>query len=55
MNVTDLKKWNSLTPEEQERLKNAYNVDADGNLPESITQTMAQVSPEAPQDGGSDA
>lgn len=54
MNVTELEDWNSLTPQEQERLKDIYNVDADGNLPETITQTMAQESPEKPKDGGSD-
>lgn len=50
MKVTELKDWNKLTPEEQARLRDVYQVDQDDNLPESITKTMAQVLPK----GGSD-
>lgn len=53
MKVTELKDWNKLTPEEQERLKKVYNVDKEGNLPQSITKTMGNPTPEA--EGGKNA
>lgn len=46
MKVTELKDWNLLTPEEQERLREVYGVDDNDNLPEEITKTMAGA-PEA--------
>lgn len=46
MKVTDLKDWNKLTPEEQARLRDMYDVDENDNLPESITKTMANPAPE---------
>lgn len=45
MKVTELRNWNSLTPEEKERLRDVYNVDENDNLPENITKTMAQPAP----------
>lgn len=45
MKVTELKDWNKLTPEEQARLRDVYEVGADDELPESITKTMAQPTP----------
>lgn len=53
MKVTELKDWNKLTPEEQVRLREIYNVDAEDNLPESITKTMAQPAPTT-EEGGSE-
>lgn len=49
MKVTELKDWDKLTPEEQARLKDVYQVDAEDNLPEPITKTMAQ---KPPKEGG---
>lgn len=54
MKVTDLKDWNRLTQEEQDRLREMYNVDSEDNLPESITKTMAQPAPEQTEEGGSE-
>lgn len=45
MKITDLKNWNSLTPDEQARLRDMYQVGTDDELPESITQTMANPTP----------
>jgi hypothetical protein len=53
MKVTDLKDWSKLTPAEQARLKEVYNVGADDELPTNITKTMAQPAPEgATEEGG---
>lgn len=51
MKVTDLKNWHTLTPEEQARLRDVYQVDEEDNLPESITKTMAQEPPQGGQNG----
>lgn len=48
MKVTELKDWSKLTPEEQARLREVYQVDSDDELPESLTQTMAQPAPTEP-------
>lgn len=45
MKVTELKDWNKLTPAEQARLRDVYNVGADDELP--ITQTMHDTDPES--------
>jgi len=52
MKVTELKNWNQLTPEEQARLRDIYNVDTEDNLPESITKTMANPTPTGEQGEG---
>ena len=54
MKVTELKDWNTLTPEEQARIRDVYNVGEDDELPESITKTMAQPAPDGAE-GGEDA
>lgn len=41
MKVTDLKDWKKLTPKEQERLRQVYEVDENDNLPDTITKTVA--------------
>lgn len=46
MKVTELKNWKKLTHEEQERIREVYQVDTKNNLPEDITQTMANKPPE---------
>jgi hypothetical protein len=53
MKITELKRWNDLTPEEQARLRDVYQVDENDNLPESITKTMANSSPTGQEEGGS--
>lgn len=57
MKVTELKNWNTLTPEEQARLRDMYNVGEDDELPEAITKTMAQPAPEGAktEEGGDNA
>lgn len=52
MKVTDLKDWNKLTPEEQARIRDVYQVDAEDNLPSIITKTMAQEPPKGESDNG---
>lgn len=52
MKVTELANWNTLTPAEQDQLRNAYNVGADDELPESMTKSMAQPSPDGENEGG---
>ena len=51
MKVTELKDWNKLTPEEQARLRDVYQVDEQDNLPEAITKTMAQKPPKEEDHG----
>lgn len=51
MKVTELKDWKTLTPEEQARLRDVYNVGADDELPKSMTKTMAQPAPEGAEGG----
>lgn len=51
MKATDLKNWNQLTPEEQARLRDVYQVDENDNLPETITQTMANPAPTGQGEG----
>jgi hypothetical protein len=48
MKVTELKDWNKLTPDEQARIRDVYNVDKDDNLPEDMTKTMGQPAPTTP-------
>lgn len=55
MKVTELKAWKTLTPQEQARLKEIYNVDKKGNLPESMTKSMGQPAPEGVEKGGDNA
>lgn len=50
MKVTELKDWKKLTPKEQKRLRDIYNVDENDNLPEAITKTMAQKPPKEESD-----
>lgn len=45
MKVTELKDWNTLTPQEQARIRDMYQVGADDELPASITKTMANPAP----------
>ena len=52
MKVTELKDWNLLTPEEQARLKEVYNVEED-ELPQDMTKTMAEKPPK--KEGGANA
>lgn len=52
MKVTELKNWNALTPEEQARLKEVYNVE-DEQLPQEMTKTMAEKPPK--KEGGQNA
>jgi len=50
MKITELKDWNILTPEEQARLREVYQVGANDELPESFTLEMSeQEAPTAPQ------
>lgn len=35
MKITELKDWDKLTPEEQARLREMYQVDEEDNLPDS--------------------
>lgn len=51
MKVTDLKRWNDLTPEEQARLRDVYQVDENDNLPENITKTMGDPVPTGVEGG----
>lgn len=51
MKVTELKDWDKLTPEEQARIRDMYNVGADDELPEAFTKTMAQPAPEGVEGG----
>lgn len=53
MKVTDLAEWNTLTVEEQARLRDMYQVGSDDELPESLTTPMekaeaAKTPPPAP-------
>lgn len=43
MKLTELKNWDKLTKEEQDRLKEMYGEEAE------ITKTMAQPAPEDPE------
>jgi hypothetical protein len=50
MKITELKDWGTLTAEEQARLREAYQVGEDDELPESFThETPEQEVPTAPQ------
>lgn len=45
MKVTDLAEWNTLTVEEQARLRDMYQVGSDDELPEALTPSMAGTAP----------
>jgi hypothetical protein len=51
MKVTELKNWANLTPQEQDRIRDVYQVDEDDNLPANITKTMAQPAPNGDEGG----
>lgn len=52
MKVTELANWNNLTPEEQARVREMYNVDSEDNLPELMTKSMAEPAPHGVDQGG---
>jgi len=51
MKITELKDWSLLTPEEQARLREVYQVDADDELPESFTLEMSEQEAPTNQQG----
>lgn len=50
MKVTELKDWSTLTPDEQARLRDMYNVGADDELPQTITKTVGNPAPSEGQE-----